>query len=83
MIYHLKFKGGIIMELETIKNKITALESNVKEKQNEINRLGVEKAQLDQKSQSLNDEIQRLEQENSNYREEIKKYRNAVEIMEL
>ena len=71
------------MELETIKNKITALESNVKENQNEINRLGVEKAQLDQKSQSLNDEIQRLEQENSNYREEIKKYRNAVEIMEL
>ena len=71
------------MELETIKNKNTALESNVKEKQNEINRLGVEKAQLDQKSQSLNDEIQRLEQENSNYREEIKKYRNAVEIMEL
>lgn len=71
------------MELETIKNKITALESNVKEKQNEINRLGVEKAQLDQKSQSLNDEIQRLEQENSNYREEIKRYRNAVEIMEL
>ncbi|WP_298648888.1 hypothetical protein [uncultured Granulicatella sp.] len=71
------------MELETIKNKITALESNVKEKQNEINRLGVEKAQFDQKSQSLNDEIQRLEQENSNYREEIKKYRNAVEIMEL
>ncbi|WP_298646829.1 hypothetical protein [uncultured Granulicatella sp.] len=71
------------MELETIKNKITVLESNVKEKQNEINRLGVEKAQLDQKSQSLNDEIQRLEQENSNYREEIKKYRNAVEIMEL
>ena len=59
------------------------MESNVKEKQNEINRLGVEKAQLDQKSQSLNDEIQRLEQENSNYREEIKKYRNAVEIMEL
>ena len=83
MIYHSKFKGGIIMELETIKNKITALESNVKEKQNEINRLGVEKAQFDQKSQSLNDEIQRLEQENSNYREEIKKYRNAVEIMEL
>lgn len=71
------------MELETIKNKITSLESSVKEKQNEINRLGVEKAQLDQKSQSLNDEIQRLEQDNSNYREEIKKYRNAVEIMEL
>ena len=71
------------MELETIKNKIAALESNVKEKQNEINRLGVEKAQIDQNSQSLNDEIQRLEQENSNYREEIKKYRNAVEIMEL
>lgn len=71
------------MELETIKNKITSLESSVKEKQNEINRLGVEKAQLDQNSQSLNDEIQRLEQENSNYREEIKKYRNAVEIMEL
>ena len=71
------------MELETIKNKITSLESSVKEKQNEINRLGVEKAQLDQKSQSLNDEIQRLEQENSNYREEIKKYRTAGEIMEL
>ena len=71
------------MELETIKNKITSLESSVKEKQNEINRLGVEKAQLDQKSQSMNDEIQRLEQDNSNYREEIKKYRNAVEIMEL
>ena len=71
------------MELETIKNKITALESNVKEKQNEINRLGIEKAQLDQKSQSLNDEIQRLEQENSNYREEMKKYKTAVEVMEL
>ena len=71
------------MELETIKNKITALESNVKEKQNEINRLGVEKAQLDQKSQSLNDEIQRLEQENSNYREEMKKYKSAVEVFEL
>lgn len=71
------------MELETIKNKITALESNVKEKQNEINRLGVEKAQLDQKSQSLNDEIQRLEQENSIYREEMKKYKSAVEVFEL
>lgn len=71
------------MELETIKNKITALESNVKEKQNEINRLGVEKAQFDQKSQSLNDEIQRLEQENSNYREEMKKYKSAVEVFEL
>ncbi len=71
------------MELETIKNKITALESNVKEKQNEINRLGIEKAQLDQKSQSLNDEIQRLEQENSNYREEMKKYKSAVEVFEL
>ena len=32
------------MELETIKNKITSLESSVKEKQNEINRLGVENA---------------------------------------
>lgn len=71
------------MELEAIKNRINVLENNVKEKQNEINRLGVEKAQFDQKSQILNDEIQRLEQENSNYREEIKKYRNAVEIMEL
>lgn len=83
MILALKFKEELDMELETIKNKITSLESSVKEKQNEINRLGVEKAQLDQKSQSMNDEIQRLEQDNSNYREEIKKYRNAVEIMEL
>lgn len=71
------------MELEQIKNRIILLENNVKEKQNEINRLGIEKAQLDQKSQSLNDEIQRLEQDNSNYREEIKKYRNTVEILEL
>lgn len=71
------------MELETIKNKITALESNVKEKQNEINRLGVEKAQLDQKSQSLNDELLRLEQDNANKREEIKKYKTVVEVMEL
>ena len=44
------------MELEQIKNRISLLENNVKEKQNEINRLGIEKAQLDQKSQSLNDE---------------------------
>ena len=71
------------MELEQIKNRISLLENNVKEKQNEINRLGIEKAQLDQKSQSLNDEIQRLEQDNSNYREEIKKYCNTVEILEL
>lgn len=71
------------MELEAIKNRINVLENNVKEKQNEINRLGVEKAQLDQKSQSLNDDIQRLEQDNANKREEIKKYKNVVEIMEL
>lgn len=71
------------MELEQIKNRIFLLENNVKEKQNEINRLGIEKAQLDQKSQSLNDEIQRLEQDNFNSREEIKKYRITVEIMEL
>nr|DAQ42682.1 MAG TPA: hypothetical protein [Caudoviricetes sp.] len=71
------------MELEQIKNRISLLENNVKEKQNEINRLGIEKAQLDQKSQSLNDEIQRLEQDNFNSREEIKKYRITVEIMEL
>ena len=61
------------MELEAIKNRINVLENNVKEKQNEINRLGVEKAQLDQKSQSLNDDIQRLEQDNANKREEIKR----------
>lgn len=71
------------MELEQIKNRISLLANNVKEKQNEINRLGIEKAQLDQKSQSLNDEIQRLEQDNFNSREEIKKYRITVEIMEL
>lgn len=71
------------MELETIKTRITALESKVKIKQDEINKLGEEKAQLEQKTQSLNDEIQRLEQENSNKREEIKKYKTVVEIMEL
>lgn len=71
------------MELETIKTKITALESKVKIKQDEINKLGEEKAQLEQKAQSLNDEIQRLEQENSNKREEIKKYKTVVEVMEL
>ena len=41
------------MELEQIKNRINLLENNVKEKQNEINRLGIEKAQLDQKSQRM------------------------------
>lgn len=71
------------MELETIKTKITALESKVKTKQDEINKLGEEKAQFEQKVQSLNDEIQRLEQDNSNKREEIKKYKTVVEIMEL
>lgn len=71
------------MELETIKTKITALESKVKIKQDEINKLGEEKAQFEQKVQSLNDEIQRLEQENSNKREEIKKYKTFVEVMEL
>nr|DAW41041.1 MAG TPA: centrome localization domain protein [Caudoviricetes sp.] len=71
------------MELETIKTKITALESKIKIKQDEINKLGEEKAQFEQKVQSLNDEIQRLEQENSNKREEIKKYKTVVEVMEL
>ena len=71
------------MELETIKNKISNLESKVKSKQDEINRLSEERAQLEQKSQSLNDEILRLEQENANKREEIKKYKMAVEVMEL
>nr|DAV77142.1 MAG TPA: centrome localization domain protein [Caudoviricetes sp.] len=71
------------MELETIKTKITALESKVKTKQDEINKLGEEKAQFEQKVQSLNDEIQRLEQDNANKREEIKKYKTVVEIMEL
>ena len=71
------------MELETIKNRITALENNVKEKQDEINRLGVEKAQCEQKTQILNEEIQRLEQENANRRQDIQRYRTAVEILEL
>lgn len=71
------------MELETIKTKITALESKVKIKQDEINKLGEEKAQFEQKVQSLNDEIQRLEQDNANKREEIKKYKTVVEVMEL
>lgn len=71
------------MELETIKNKITSLETKVKSKQDEINRLGEEKAQLEQKAQSLNDEILRLEQDNANKRDEIKKYKNVLEVMEL
>lgn len=71
------------MELETIKTRIATLESKVKIKQDEINKLGEEKAQLEQKAQSLNDEIQRLEQENSIKREEIKKYKTVVEVMEL
>ena len=71
------------MELETIKNKITALEAKVKLKQDEINKLSEEKAQFEQKTQILNDEILRLEQENANKREEIKKYKTVVEVMEL
>lgn len=71
------------MELETIKNKIAAKEVQIKNKQDEINKLSEEKAQYEQKVQILNDEIQRLEQENFNSREEIKKYRTTVEIMEL
>nr|DAK48170.1 MAG TPA: centrome localization domain protein [Caudoviricetes sp.] len=71
------------MELDTIKTRITSLEANVRTKQEEINRLNEEKAQFEQKAQSLNDEIQRLEQDNSNKREEIKKYKTVVEIMEL
>lgn len=71
------------MELETIKNKIISLETKVKSKQDEINRLSEEKAQLEQKAQSLNDEILRLEQDNANKREEIKKYKTVVEVMEL
>lgn len=71
------------MELETIKTRITSLETTVKTKQEEINRLNEEKAQFEQKAQSLNDEILRLEQENANKREEIKKYKTVVEVMEL
>lgn len=71
------------MELETIKNKIATKEVQIKNKQDEINKLSEEKAQYEQKVQILNDEIQRLEQENFNSREEIKKYRTTVEIMEL
>ena len=71
------------MELETIKTRITSLETKVKTKQEDINRLNEEKAQFEQKAQSLNDEILRLEQENANKREEIKKYKTVVEVMEL
>ena len=71
------------MELEQIKNRITTLESKVSAKQTDINRMNEEKAQLEQKSQSLNDEILRLEQDNANKREEIKKYKTVVEVMEL
>lgn len=71
------------MELETIKNRITILETKVKTKQDEINRLSEEKAQFEQKIQSLNDEILRLEQDNANKRDEIKKYKTVVEVMEL
>ena len=42
------------MELDTIKTRITSLEAKVKTKQEEINRLNEEKAQFEQKAQSLN-----------------------------
>ena len=41
------------MELETIKNKITALESNVKEKQNEINEFFLEQISKIQKRKKI------------------------------
>lgn len=71
------------MELEQIKNRITALETKVSAKQTDINRLNEEKAQYEQKVQNLLEDIQRLEQDNVNKREEIKKYKNVVEVMEL
>lgn len=71
------------MELEQIKNRITALEEKVTTKQADINRMNEEKAQYEQKIQNLSEDIQRLEQDNSNKREEIKKYKTVVEIMEL
>ncbi len=71
------------MELEQIKNRITALETKVSAKQTDINRLNEEKAQYEQKVQNLLEDIQRLEQDNANKREEIKKYKNVVEVMEL
>ena len=57
------------MELEQIKNRITALETKVSSKQTDI--------------QNLLEDIQRLEQDNANKREEIKKYKTVVEVMEL
>lgn len=71
------------MELEQIKNRITALETKVSSKQTDINRMNEEKAQYEQKIQNLLEDIQRLEQDNSNKRDEIKKYKTVVEIMEL
>lgn len=71
------------MELEQIKNRITALETKVSSKQTDINRMNEEKAQYEQKIQNLLEDIQRLEQDNANKREEIKKYKTVVEVMEL
>ena len=71
------------MELEQIKNRITALESKVSAKQTDINRMNEEKAQYEQKIQNLLEDIQRLEQDNANKRDEIKKYKTVVEVMEL
>jgi len=63
------------MELEQIKNRITALEAKVTTKQADINRMNEEKAQYEQKIQNLSEDIQRLEQDNANKRDEIKKYK--------
>lgn len=71
------------MELEQIKNRITALEEKVTTKQAGINRMNEEKAQYEQKIQNLSEDIQRLEQDNANKRDEIKKYKTVVEVMEL
>lgn len=71
------------MELETIKSRIETLKAEIKAKQDDIDKIYLEKATLEQRVQSSQDEIQRLEQENFIKREEIKKYRTAVEIMEL
>lgn len=71
------------MELEQIKNRITALETKVSSKQTDINLMNEEKAQYEQKIQNLLEDIQRLEQDNANKRDEIKKYKTVVEVMEL
>lgn len=65
------------MELEQIKNRITALEAKVTTKQADINRMNEEKAQYEQKIQNLSEDIQRLEQDNSNKRDGIKKIQNC------